>query len=128
MLGSGLKRNTQQTLLGEYILGKDGIAAMIPADFKDFFAAGTGAGAALIGLLFVAIAVAPERFVMGSAPSTRRAVASSSFTAFLNAFFISFRALLPTANMGRFSLVMSVSYAFLVHKLLVHLHPLKSLS
>ena len=80
---------------------------MVPSEFKDFFTASTGAGAALIGLLFVVIAIAPERIVMGSAPTERRAVASSSFTALLNAFFISFGALLPQSNMGWFTLVMS---------------------
>ena len=80
---------------------------MVPSEFKDFFVAGTSAGAALIGLLFVAIAVAPERTVMSGAPSESRAVASSAFTALVNAFFISFNALLPHSNMTWLSLVMS---------------------
>ena len=80
---------------------------MVPPEFKDFFVASTGAGAALVGLLFVAIAVAPERFVMGGAPSERRAVASSSFTALLNAFFISLNALVPHTNIAWFTLVMA---------------------
>jgi len=80
---------------------------MVPSEFKDFFVASTSAGAALVGLLFVAIAVAPERFVMGGAPSERRAVASSAFTALINAFFISFGALLPYSNIATLSLVMS---------------------
>ena len=80
---------------------------MVPPEFKDFFVASTGAGAALVGLLFVAIAVAPERFVMGGAPTERRAVASSSFTALLNAFFISFNALVPHSNIAWFTLVMA---------------------
>ena len=81
---------------------------MVPIEFEDFFVASTGAGAALVGLLFVAIAVAPERFVMGGAPAERRAVASSSFTALLNAFFISFNALVPHTNIAWFTLVMAV--------------------
>ncbi len=80
---------------------------MVPSEFNNFFVASTGAGAALVGLLFVAIAVAPERFIMGSAPSERRAVASSSFTALLNAFFISFNALVPHSNIAWFTLVMA---------------------
>ncbi len=80
---------------------------MVPPEFMNFFIASTGAGAALIGLLFVAIAVAPERFVMGGAPTERRAVASSAFTALLNAFFISFNALVPHSNIAWLTLVMA---------------------
>jgi len=81
---------------------------MVPSDFDNFFLASTGAGAALIGLLFVAIAVAPESTVMGGAPIERRAVASSAFTALLNAFFVSFGALQPHTNMAWITLVMSL--------------------
>ncbi len=80
---------------------------MVPSDFANFFLASAGAGAALVGLLFVAIAIAPESTVMGGAPAERRAVASSAFTALLNAFFISLNALLPRTNMAHLTLVMS---------------------
>ncbi len=79
---------------------------MVPPDFANFFVASTSAGAALVGLLFVAITVAPESTVMGGAPAERRAVASSSFTALLNAFFISLSALLPHSNIAYLTLVM----------------------
>ncbi len=81
---------------------------MVPSDFDNFFLASTGAGAALIGLLFVAIAVAPESTVMGGAPIERRAVASSAFTALINAFFVSFDALQPQTNIAWLTLAMSL--------------------
>ena len=81
---------------------------MVPSDFANFFLASVGAGAALVGLLFVAIAVAPERTVMGSAPVERRAVASSAFTALVNAFFISLNALVPHTNIAWLTLSMSI--------------------
>ena len=79
---------------------------MIPPQFVNFFIASTGAGAALVGLLFVAVSIAPEHIVQANAPVERQAMAASSFTALLNAFFVSFAALLPE-NVGYITLVMS---------------------
>jgi hypothetical protein len=81
---------------------------MIPADFKDFFVASAGAGAALIGLLFVAISIAPERTVMAGASVERQALAANAFTALINAFFVSLVALIPGVDLGWAALVLSV--------------------
>ncbi len=81
---------------------------MVPPQFVNFFIASAGAGAALVGLLFVAVSIAPEHIVQANAPVERQAMAASSFTALLNAFFISFGALLPE-NVGYITLVMSLS-------------------
>jgi hypothetical protein len=80
---------------------------MAPPDFANFFLASAGAGAALIGLLFVAISIAPERTVQREAPVERRAVAGSAFTALVNAFFISLGGLIPGASLGGIVLTMS---------------------
>jgi hypothetical protein len=97
---------------------------MVPAAFHDYFVASTGAGAALVGLLFVAVSIAPERTVMSSAPVERRAVALSAYTALLNAFFLSMVALLPQANLGSAALPLSaiglVNQCFLAWDLLRH--------
>ncbi len=82
--------------------------SMVPEAFHDYFIASTGAGAALVGLLFVAVSIAPERTVMRSAPAERRAVALSAYTALLNAFFLSIAALLPQTNLGVAALILSV--------------------
>ncbi len=79
---------------------------MVPASFRDFFVASAGAGAALVGLLFVAVSIAPERTVMRNAPMERQAIASSTFTALVNAFFISLVALLPGGGLGAIAVVM----------------------
>jgi hypothetical protein len=84
---------------------------VVPISFHDFFTASAGAGAALVGLLFVAISIAPERTVMRSAPLQRQVTASSTFTAMLNAFFISLVALVPGYNLAIIVLVMG-SMAF----------------
>ena len=73
---------------------------MVPPEFANFFIASTGAGAALVGLLFVAVSIAPEQMVTRRAPMERQAVAGSAFTALINAFFISLVALIPHFNFG----------------------------
>ncbi len=81
---------------------------MVPQAFHDYFIASTGAGAALVGLLFVAVSIAPERTVMSGAPVERQAIATSAYTALLNAFFLSLVALLPQTNLGWAALVLSL--------------------
>ena len=75
---------------------------MVPAEFANFFIASAGAGAALVGLLFVAVSLAPEQIVTRRAPVERQAVAGSAFTALINAFFLSVVALVPHFYFGSF--------------------------
>jgi hypothetical protein len=79
---------------------QEGVHFVVPPEFLNFFIASTGAGAALVGLLFVAVSLAPEQIVASQAPVERRAVAGSAFTALINAFFISLVALIPHFNFG----------------------------
>ena len=79
---------------------------MVPVAFDNFFLASAGIGATLVGLIFVAVSIAPEHIVQANAPIERRAMAASAFTALLNAFFISFGALIP-GIIGSLTLVMS---------------------
>ncbi len=89
---------------------------MVPPEFINFFIASTGAGAALVGLLFVAVSLAPEQIVTLRAPVERRAVAGSAFTALINAFFISLVALIPHFNAG--TLIVPVSCLSLLTSLM----------
>lgn len=73
---------------------------MIPAAYQNFVVASTQASAALIGLLFVAITLAPERVFGEQAEAGRQARALSAFTALANIFFISFSMLIPDVNVG----------------------------
>ncbi len=68
---------------------------MIPPAFDTFFATIAGAGAALVGLLFVAISVAPDQTVKPEAPLERQAMASSCFIALINPFIIALVGLIP---------------------------------
>lgn len=73
---------------------------MVPATYIGFLTASTQASAALIGLLFVSISLAPERVFGGKAEALRQAVALSAFTALANIFFISFATLIPGIPVG----------------------------
>src|SRR6266699_3360279 len=77
---------------------KEGVHRVVPPEFANFFIA--SAGAALVGLLFVAVSIAPEQMVTRRAPVERQAVAGGAFTALINAFFISLVALIPHINFG----------------------------
>jgi hypothetical protein len=72
---------------------------MIPADYHEFFLGAVTMGAALVGLLFVAISVNP-----GGAAATgglaMRLRATSAFSALLNGLFVSLVALLPGGTIG----------------------------
>ena len=92
---------------------------MQPTTFEGFFTASAGAGATLVGLLFVAVSVAPERVFGKGARFEHQMVASSAFTALINAFFISLGAIIPSSSytgtgtvvlvMGAIALVNSVA-------------------
>lgn len=81
---------------------------MVPGTYANYFLGSTGASAALIGLLFVAISLAPERIVGPTATAMRSAQARSAFMALLNVFFVSLVALIPKTNLGYTALIMGV--------------------
>lgn len=73
---------------------------MIPAEYRDFLIASTQASAALIGLLFVAITLSPDRVFGSHADALHQARALSAFTALANIFFTSFATLIPGVQIG----------------------------
>src|SRR6266516_6147045 len=81
---------------------------MVPEGMFNYFLASTGAGAALVGLIFVAISLSPKETVMPGAAPERRAVAGGSFLALINAFFISLSALNTSMNLGWNVLTLSI--------------------
>lgn len=82
---------------------------MVPATFANFFLATAGAGGALIGLLFVAVSIDPERTFGRQAHPLRQGVARGAFAALVNAFFVSTWALLPFSTVGDVALVVAVA-------------------
>ena len=90
---------------------------MVPPEYSNFLIASTGASAALMGLLFVSISIAPERVFGEAAQPGHRALALSSFTALANAFFISLSGLVPNVPFGLFVIIASgiaLSQSFLL--------------
>ena len=95
---------------------------MVPSDYSNFFDAASQAAGALIGLLFVVIALKPGKIMGPHAEPSARGLATSSFTGLVNAFFVSMLALIPGHNLGLGAAIMAV--LSLYHTLRLHLgHP-----
>jgi hypothetical protein len=77
-----------------------GLCPVIPQDFLTFFAASLTADGALIGLLFVAIAIEPTQTFGESADPERELAANGAFIGLVNAFLISMLALIPNVKIG----------------------------
>jgi hypothetical protein len=85
---------------------------MVPEAFDNFFIATAGAAAALTGLLFIAVSLAPERTAGPRAPVERRLVASAVLGSLSDAFFLSLLMLLPSNNVGVGVVAFAVVYFF----------------
>ncbi len=68
----------------------------MPAAYTSFFTTSTQASAALIGLLFVSVSIAPDRIFGSEGSAEHQLLAVSAFTALVNVFFVSFISLLPS--------------------------------
>lgn len=78
-------------------------------ELHDFFVASVGAAAALIGLLFVAVSITPEKIFGATASAAQRGDAERAFTAFGNVFFVSLVALIPRAPLLSIAVVAVVA-------------------
>ena len=74
----------------------------------DFFVASASVAGALIGLLFVAVSVAPERIVGPDAPEVDGVRAAAALTAFTNALTVALFALVPGVNVGATATVVAI--------------------
>ena len=94
------------------------------ASAHEFFAASAGVAGALIGLLFVAISVAPER-VLGPEASDLHAVrAAQALTAFTNALTVSLFGLIPGFSPAVAAIVVSIVGFSFIGGALLRLAPL----
>lgn len=82
---------------------------MVPSSFTAYFAAVTGAGGALIGLLFVSVTLRPETVFGAGAPDRGKTLAAAAFTGLVNTFFLAMSALVPEVNLGYPAVILAVS-------------------
>ncbi len=81
---------------------------MVPSSYLSYFTATAGVSGALIGLLFVAVSLRADTVFGPDAPPRGRMLAMSSFTALVNAFFVSVLAIVPQTNIGYGAIALSV--------------------
>ncbi|QNK81577.1 hypothetical protein [Nakamurella sp. PAMC28650] len=73
---------------------------MIPIAFRDFFVAAVGVAGALVGLLFVAVSLAPRRLRNPETAVVAQAQASAALLMFTNTITMGPLALLPDSHVG----------------------------
>jgi hypothetical protein len=96
---------------------------MATASAHEFFAASAGVGGALIGLLFVAISVRPERVLGPDAHEVHAVRAAATLTAFSNALAVALFSLIPGFGSGGPATAVSILGLTFVLGALVQLTP-----
>ena len=88
---------------------------MIPSEeYREFFVAAAGAAGALIGLLFVAVSVFPERARQAQTQVAFHNRASAALLVFTNALVLSLAALVPGTTLGWWAIWMSATVVIFV--------------
>jgi hypothetical protein len=80
---------------------------MTPASYHAFFGGCASVAGTLIGLLFVAISVAPHKHLGAKAPLAFQIQAGVAFTTLINALVIALAALLPGTNLGTIAVLLA---------------------
>jgi hypothetical protein len=87
----------------EYLCG------VVPASYHDFFSACATVAGALIGLLFVAISIAPAKLSGPRAENDHQLKAAMAFSALVNTMVIALVALLPGASLSLTVIIVAAS-------------------
>jgi len=82
---------------------------VVPPSFHDFFSGCATIAGALIGLLFVAISVSPEKLTGDTARIDHQVRAGAAFSALVNTMVIALVALLPGASLGEAGLILAAA-------------------
>ncbi len=96
---------------------------MTTASAHQFFAACASVGGALIGLLFVAVSVAPERILGPEASNVHGVRAAATLTAFTNALVVVLFGLIPGFNAGSAATVIAIVGLLFITGALLRLLP-----
>jgi hypothetical protein len=80
---------------------------VVPVSFHDFFGGCASVAGALIGLLFVAISVSPEKLTGESAHAEHQIRAAAAFSALVSTLVIALVALLPGASLGEAGIIVA---------------------
>ena len=96
---------------------------MSTASAHEFFGACASAGGALIGLLFVAISVAPERILGPEASDVHGVRAAATLTAFTNGLTVVLFGLIPGDNAGYPALAVAVVGLLFISAAIVRVFP-----
>lgn len=96
---------------------------MTTASAHEFFAACASVGGALIGLLFVAVSVAPERILGPDASDVHGVRAAATLTAFTNALTVVLFGLIPGFNVGYPATVVAIVGLLFIGGGLIRLFP-----
>jgi hypothetical protein len=96
---------------------------MVSESFETFFLATAGAGGAFVGLLFIAISIAPQRtFDPGTVASVQQQrLAEATLLTLFNGFLVSCVALIPDVNVGWISLVLGMAGVLIAAELVTFL-------
>ena len=82
---------------------------MVPLSFHDFFSGCATIAGALIGLLFVAISVSPEKLTGDTARTDHQVKAAAAFSALVNTMVIALVALLPGTDLGEAGVILAAA-------------------
>jgi len=82
---------------------------VVPLSFHDFFVGCATVAGALIGLLFVAVSVSPEKLTGDKARTDHQVRAAAAFSALVNTLVIALVALLPGARLGEAGLILAAA-------------------
>jgi hypothetical protein len=96
---------------------------MTTASAHEFFQASASVAGALIGLLFVAISVAPERVLGSEASDVHRVRAAATLTAFTNALTVVLFGLIPGFDAGEAAMVVAILGLLFITAALLRVFP-----
>jgi hypothetical protein len=82
---------------------------MVPVSFHDFFGGCASVAGALIGLLFVAVSVSPEKLTGDAAHPEHQIRAAAAFSSLVSTLVIALVALLPLASLGEAGIVVGAA-------------------